>query len=233
MPSDNNINISYLPIQTTSIWILFRQTVLKYDLFYLRVVQPSSFIIWPVTNTNFYSAQFTKYLMSLRRRSLLSFRAESYLWWRHQMETFSALLTLCAGYSPATSEFPSQRPVKQKFDVFFDMRLNKRLSKQSRRDLSRHCAHYDVTVMLNSSSYLKRVGVYDSCRSNYHTHRHMFVWDCCSIGHPSKTHHQLKSRENSFAHTLFLSCSIALNFFAKCKTLILPCSMPMSSYMCT
>ena len=28
-------------------------------------------------------------------------------------------------------EFPAQRPVKRSFDVFFDLRLNKRLSKQS------------------------------------------------------------------------------------------------------
>ena len=53
-------------------------------------------------------------------------------WWRHQMETFSMLLALCAGNSPVTSEFPSQRPVTRSFDVFFDLRLNKRLSKQSR-----------------------------------------------------------------------------------------------------
>ena len=47
------------------------------------------------------------------------------------METFSALLALCAGNSPVTGEFPSQRPVSRSFDVFFDLRLNKRLSKQS------------------------------------------------------------------------------------------------------
>ena len=52
-------------------------------------------------------------------------------WWRHQMETFSALLTLCVGNSPVTGEFPAQRPVTRSFDVFFDLRLNKRLSKQS------------------------------------------------------------------------------------------------------
>ena len=37
----------------------------------------------------------------------------------------SALLALCAG------EFPAQRPVTRSFDVFFDLRLNKQLSKQS------------------------------------------------------------------------------------------------------
>ena len=34
---------------------------------------------------------------------------------------------------PVTDGFPSQRPVTRSFDVFFDLRLNKRLSKQSRR----------------------------------------------------------------------------------------------------
>ena len=52
-------------------------------------------------------------------------------WWRHQMETFSALLAICAGNSPVPGEFPAQRPVTRGFDVFFDLRLNKRLSKQS------------------------------------------------------------------------------------------------------
>ena len=68
-------------------------------------------------------------------------------WWHPQMETYSALLAICAGNSPATSEFPSQRPVTWSFDVFFDLRLNKRLSKQSwgwsletpLRSLWRHC----------------------------------------------------------------------------------------------
>ena len=52
-------------------------------------------------------------------------------WWRHQMETCSALLALCAGNSPVTGEFPPLRPVTRSFHVFFDLRLNKRLSKQS------------------------------------------------------------------------------------------------------
>ena len=46
----------------------------------------------------------------------------------------------CAGNSPATArnspvtgEFSSHRPVTRSFDVFFDLRLNRQLSKQSRR----------------------------------------------------------------------------------------------------
>ena len=46
------------------------------------------------------------------------------------METFSALLAICAGNSPVPGEFSTQRPVTQSFDVLFDLRLNKGLSKQ-------------------------------------------------------------------------------------------------------
>ena len=71
------------------------------------------------------------------------------------MEAFSALLALCAGKSPVTGEFPSQKPVTRSFDVFFDLRLNKRLSKQSCEagDLRRRCAHYDVIVMITLRGY--------------------------------------------------------------------------------
>ena len=47
------------------------------------------------------------------------------------MDTFSALLATCAGNSPVTGEFPVQRPLMRIFYVFFDLCLNKRLSKQS------------------------------------------------------------------------------------------------------
>ena len=52
------------------------------------------------------------------------------------------------GNSPVTGEFPSQRPVTRSFDVCFDLRLNKRLSKhRDATDLRCHHAHYDVTVI--------------------------------------------------------------------------------------
>ena len=69
-------------------------------------------------------------------------------WWRHQMETFSALLAICAGNSPVTAEFPAQRPLTRSFDVFFDLcRINGWVNNREAGDLRRNRAHYDVIVM--------------------------------------------------------------------------------------
>ena len=88
-------------------------------------------------------------------------------WWRHQMETFSALLTICAGNSPVPDEFPAQRPVRRSFDVFFNMSLNKRLRTQSwgwwfetlSRQLWRHCNYINITCrrVFEKSTYQKRM----------------------------------------------------------------------------
>ena len=104
-------------------------------------------------------------------------------WWRHQMETFSALLAICAGNSPVPGEFPAQRPVTRSFDAFFDLRPNKRLSKQPWgwwfetlwRPLWRHrnvmdniCTlHYQIKTFIRSlikKSFLnKMMHIYDWC----------------------------------------------------------------------
>ena len=63
--------------------------------------------------------------------------------WKH----FPRYWPFCAGNSPVTGEFPSQRPVTRSIDVFFDLRLDIGLSKQSIRrwfetplhPLWRHC----------------------------------------------------------------------------------------------
>ena len=83
-------------------------------------------------------------------------------WWRHQMETFSALLTLCG----VTVGFPSQRPVTRSFGVFFDVRLNTRLSKRSGGwwletplgSLWRHC-YGEVASGITLELYLAQEGV--------------------------------------------------------------------------
>ena len=64
------------------------------------------------------------------------------------METFSALLAICAGNSPVPGEIPAQRPVTRSFDVFFDLRLNNGWVNNSEAgDSRRYRAHYGVTVM--------------------------------------------------------------------------------------
>ena len=70
-------------------------------------------------------------------------------WWRHQTETFSALLALCAGNSPVTGEFPSQRPVTGSFDVSLVCAwINGWVNNCKAGNLRHHRAHYDVIVML-------------------------------------------------------------------------------------
>ena len=70
-------------------------------------------------------------------------------WWRHQMETFCAFLALCAGNSPVTGKFPSQRPVTQSFDVFVWSLpwINGWVNNGEAGDLRHHRAYYDVIVM--------------------------------------------------------------------------------------
>ena len=96
--------------------------------------------------------------------------------WLHQMKTFSASLALCEMYPPEeTRWFPSKRPVTRSFDVFFDLRLNKRLSKQSRhrwfetpsRSLWRHwnvytesCTH---VLQLTKTSQKYMTCIFDFC----------------------------------------------------------------------
>ena len=66
-------------------------------------------------------------------------------WWRHAMETLSALLPLCEGKPPVTGAFLSQRAANVGF--LFDISLNKRLNKSFScwwletpwRSLWRHC----------------------------------------------------------------------------------------------
>ena len=70
------------------------------------------------------------------------------------METFPALLAICAWNSPVTGEFPAQRPVTRGFDAFFGAWINGWVSNREAGDLRRHRAHYDVSVMKDTICYL-------------------------------------------------------------------------------
>ena len=83
------------------------------------------------------------------------------------METFSALLALCAGNPPVTGEFPAQRPVTRGFDIFFDLIPNKRLSKQARcwwfetpsGPLWRHCNVNPIWSALHVDHFYKAYSI--------------------------------------------------------------------------
>ena len=74
-------------------------------------------------------------------------------------------------WGESTGGFPSQMPVMRSFDVFFDVRLNKRFSKQSKcrwletslRSLWRHCTGIMVSTTCITISYRD----YNCCRNNW------------------------------------------------------------------
>ena len=77
-------------------------------------------------------------------------------WWRHQMETFSALLAICAGNSPD----PAISPHKDQWRgaLMFSLTctwINGRVNNREAADLRLHRAHYDVIVMslMNKQSW--------------------------------------------------------------------------------
>ena len=70
-------------------------------------------------------------------------RCES--WWRHQMETFSMLLTFCAGNSPVTGRKGQWRGALMFF--FISAWTNSWANNGDAGALRPHRAHYDVTVM--------------------------------------------------------------------------------------
>ena len=72
-----------------------------------------------------------------------------YRWWRHEMETFSALLTLCAGNSPVTGKSPHSG--QWRGALMFSLICvwkNGWVNNRNSGDLRRHRVHYDVTVMI-------------------------------------------------------------------------------------
>ena len=64
------------------------------------------------------------------------------------METFSALLAICAGNSPVSGEFPAQSPVTRglMFSLIY-VWINGWVNNRKAGDLRRYRVHYDVIVM--------------------------------------------------------------------------------------
>ena len=71
-----------------------------------------------------------------------------YTWWRHQMETFSALLALCAGNSPVPVNYPHKGQWRGAlvFSLIYAW-IDDWVNNREACDLRRQRDHYDVTVM--------------------------------------------------------------------------------------
>ena len=77
--------------------------------------------------------------------------SEYFTWWRHQTETFTALLAICAGNSPVpvNSTHKGQWCGALMFPLICAW-INAWVNNPEAGDLRRNGAHYDVSVMINS-----------------------------------------------------------------------------------
>ena len=108
-------------------------------------------IIWPRIRIWIIVKHIEKY--DVRRKNVS--------WWRHQMETFSALLAICAGNSPVPDEFPhkGQRRRALMFSLIFAW-INGWVNNREAGYFRRYRAHYDVIVMLIQSISLSQNGYF-------------------------------------------------------------------------
>ena len=69
-------------------------------------------------------------------------------WWRHEMETFSALLFICVGNSPVPGNSPHKGQLRGAFMFsLICVGINGWVNNRKDGDLRRHRAYYDVIVM--------------------------------------------------------------------------------------
>ena len=108
------VSLKFYP-EHGSITFIRRLNVILYWLVFAQYKYNSGYIFYIATTTN---------IILDKPNIMASYDLRRHVtWWRHQMETLSALLAICAGNSPVTGEFQEQRPVTRSCDVFFDLRL--------------------------------------------------------------------------------------------------------------
>ena len=106
-----------------------------------------SVIDWEFSQTNFAASDGAMLFGAVLYLGLVG----TYLtaaWWRHQMETVSALLAICAGNSPVPGEFPHKG--QWRGALMFSLiwaRINGWVNNPEAGDLRRHPNHCDVIVM--------------------------------------------------------------------------------------
>ena len=110
-------------------------------------------------------------------------------WWRHQMDTFSALLAMCAGNSPApvTSPHKGQWRGALMFSLICT-RINGWVNNGEAGDLRRHHAHCDVTVMKKEQTQVSVLWVLYGAFAIFHCRFSPLRWR--HNGHDCVSNHQ-------------------------------------------
>ena len=115
-----------------------------------------------------------------RRRNCCQspYPASLFTWWpQYMMENNgNNVRVTCPLWRESTGVIPSQRPVTRNFDVFFVLRLNKRLGKQSRcwwfdtpsRSLWRQCDGFCVVVNAKMVFLWWQIMCFPSVKISYH-----------------------------------------------------------------
>ena len=132
---DNDFNV--LVMLAGLIWNLMSKKVIK--------IKHSLTTMMSCHGNVFFSFFFFFALLAIyergNHRSLIA-------WWRHQMETFSALLTICAGNSPVPVNFPHKGQWRGALMfALICVWINAWVNNRKAGDLRRYCAHYDIIVM--------------------------------------------------------------------------------------
>ena len=122
-------------------------------------------------------------------------------WWHHQMETFSALLVICAGNSPIIGELPAQSQWRGALMISLICAwINGWVNNGEVGDLRRHRAHYDVTVMTFTGIKLEIVDQWSTSRvhsNRRHQNSLTFPWHLPDSIHISLTKRNNKSVDES------------------------------------
>ena len=132
---------SYLHSRLVIMNPMFYKHSLRSALVMYRLILPISFKITLLVQGQCYDWPSTSEPI-LRSRLLRTFQVT---WWRHQMETFSALLATCAG-NPVNSPHKGQWRGALMFSLICAW-INGRVNNREAGDLRRHGYHYTVIIM--------------------------------------------------------------------------------------
>ena len=141
-------SLYYVPLKQAYHHIIGNNLVLK-SVSMINDLELHDQILWSWWPAVLFMIMFQIVLLANHRVSVDNNQARRDTWWRHQKETFSALLVLYAGNSRVTGEFHAQRPQTWSFDVFMICAwINGWVNNREAGDRRRYLAHYDVSSMM-------------------------------------------------------------------------------------